>query len=297
MTVVRCPRCRDEVSVPAKASSQALVRCPLCLEEYVLAEALAHAPPALVVISGEAETQSEISNAAGAVRSGDDYRLAGVFDATAPPRPVAKPVRPLVKGPPRPRRRETSAVAELIKIVLGGVVGLSMGLLLLWWLARVDPLDLGPQVAQYAPWIVPARFHGKSRAESAEEVFVAPPPPMVASDTADAPAASPPANKRKQQKKRPADATTAAPAEPPQSLPELSLGRPGALADVPRAPALPKDSDLGGLTLDNPLDVIQPAAKPAPPPPAASESPEAPAEPTPQPLSRPPMPDLTDLLP
>ena len=38
MTIVRCPRCRDEVSVPAKATARALVRCPLCLEQYLLAE-------------------------------------------------------------------------------------------------------------------------------------------------------------------------------------------------------------------------------------------------------------------
>src|SRR4029450_3383965 len=51
MTIVRCPRCRDEVTVPPRASGVALVRCPLCLEQYLLSEALAQAPPALIMVS------------------------------------------------------------------------------------------------------------------------------------------------------------------------------------------------------------------------------------------------------
>src|SRR5207302_4542335 len=53
MTIVRCPRCRDDVTVPSGATVRALVRCPLCLEQYLLAEALANAPPLLVIIGGE----------------------------------------------------------------------------------------------------------------------------------------------------------------------------------------------------------------------------------------------------
>src|SRR5205814_9509959 len=55
MITIRCPRCRDEVTVPPRATTRALVRCPLCLEQYLLAEALANAPPLLVIIGGEVE--------------------------------------------------------------------------------------------------------------------------------------------------------------------------------------------------------------------------------------------------
>src|SRR5262245_45970899 len=65
MSIVRCPRCRDEVTVPAKASGRALVRCPLCLEEYLLAEALTNAPPPLVIIGGEVEQSAIQSSAPG----------------------------------------------------------------------------------------------------------------------------------------------------------------------------------------------------------------------------------------
>src|SRR5437764_12794337 len=78
MTIVRCPRCREEVTVPAKATGRALVRCPLCLEEYLLAEALANAPPLLIIIGGEVE-QAMIDTAASA---GTEYQLAGGGFAT-----------------------------------------------------------------------------------------------------------------------------------------------------------------------------------------------------------------------
>src|ERR1041385_5270317 len=72
MAIVRCPRCRDDVTVPPGATSRALVRCPLCLEEYLLSEALANAPPLLVIIGGEVP-QAAIDTSPVA---GHDYELA-----------------------------------------------------------------------------------------------------------------------------------------------------------------------------------------------------------------------------
>ena len=51
MTTVSCPKCSDQVSVPASAPRSARVRCPLCQEEYDLADALAQLPPALIIVS------------------------------------------------------------------------------------------------------------------------------------------------------------------------------------------------------------------------------------------------------
>ena len=50
----------------------------------------------------------------------------------------------------------------LVNYVVGGVMGLALGLLVLWWGFRKDPLELGPPLAQYVPWIVPLQFQGKS---------------------------------------------------------------------------------------------------------------------------------------
>jgi hypothetical protein len=162
MTIVRCPRCRDEVSVPAKATGRALVRCPLCLEQYLLAEAMAGAPPALVIIGGEVEQASIEPAAADEI----EYRIAGGYLADdfvgrAPAGAAVKPARPMVRPVSRPKKKEKNGLVLIVNYVLGGALGLALGLLLLWWGFRRDPLELGPTVAEYAPWIVPARFQGK----------------------------------------------------------------------------------------------------------------------------------------
>ena len=167
MTIVHCPRCRDEVTVPAKASPRALVRCPLCLEEYLLAEALAEMPPALLIVGDETDEEPALVGAgAASAEGGDDYSArggfgGGVFDSSAPGGAAVAPARTAVKSGARPRRKEKSAFGEIIKIVLGGIIGLSLGLLVLWWGLRKDPLKLGPQVSPYAPWIVPVEFRHK----------------------------------------------------------------------------------------------------------------------------------------
>lgn len=165
MTTVACPRCRDEVTVPAGASRKALVRCPLCEEEYALSEALASLPPALIVIGGEEELEPALS-AASVAEAGDDYRLAGgayggMLDASPSAGTVATSARPSVRGGARPKRKERSAIGEIIKIAAGGVIGLSLGMVAIWWIADRDPFNLGPTVSPYAPWMVPVKFHKK----------------------------------------------------------------------------------------------------------------------------------------
>src|SRR5688572_26794607 len=121
MTIVNCPRCRDEVTVPARASRRALVRCPLCLEEYLLGAAI-ELPPALIVLDGSADGDEpelvgagaglEAAEAGGRERGGDEYRLSGgSFGEALESRPSAgasiSPARPAVKGA-RPKRKEKS---------------------------------------------------------------------------------------------------------------------------------------------------------------------------------------------
>ena len=157
MTIVRCPRCRDEVTVPPRATPRALVRCPLCLEQYLLAEALANAPPPLVIIGGEVEeaamqrpieAESEYQFAVGGY---SDDALQATAPATAS---VALP-RPAIKAGRRPRRQEKGGLVFFLSVVAGGLLAAPLAILTLWWVFRVDRLDLGPSVARYAPWIVP----------------------------------------------------------------------------------------------------------------------------------------------
>ena len=61
MSISTCPRCSEKISIPPGVSSTAKVRCPLCRQQYVLADALAAMPPLLEVVeeSGEENLQSD----------------------------------------------------------------------------------------------------------------------------------------------------------------------------------------------------------------------------------------------
>ena len=51
MTISNCPACDEQVTVP-QVSSDAVVQCPLCGEEFSIEAITDQLPPALIVISG-----------------------------------------------------------------------------------------------------------------------------------------------------------------------------------------------------------------------------------------------------
>ncbi len=54
MSISSCPRCAQQVSLPAGVSEQAQVRCPHCKAQYALADALVNAPPLLEIVEASA---------------------------------------------------------------------------------------------------------------------------------------------------------------------------------------------------------------------------------------------------
>lgn len=179
MTTVSCPKCRDQVSVPASAPRGARVRCPLCQEEYDLADALAQLPPALIIVSTgvvdepvlaavggmDAATGSHIGSE---LDRGFDSHLEGgsgkgfstsVLDSEPSHAGMASAPAPSFRAAPRPKRKEKSMVGELVKIVLGGVVGIGLAIVILWWVAGVD-LGLAPTIAKvsWMRWVLPQKI-------------------------------------------------------------------------------------------------------------------------------------------
>ncbi len=52
MSAATCPNCLEPVTVPPGAKADALVRCPLCQEEFELSLVLDAMPPRLIVVGG-----------------------------------------------------------------------------------------------------------------------------------------------------------------------------------------------------------------------------------------------------
>ena len=172
MTIVACPRCRDEVQLPARVSPQARVRCPLCRDEYILSEALAKMPPMLIVLDagpaldepGYSAPEYKVAGSTSGMGGGlmDSGAMGGAFDSSPAvgEGAVGTAPRPIKSGA-RPRKKSGGAIGQIIQVVLGGVGAFVLFQPLAWYVLKQDPFMMGPIVAKYAPGIVPTQYHGK----------------------------------------------------------------------------------------------------------------------------------------
>ncbi len=162
MSIVACPRCRDEVTLPAKVSPQARVRCPLCRDEYILSEALAKMPPTLIVLDpgpgmeepDYRQPEYKVAGAGG---------MAGVFDSSPAlgESPVMTAPRPSVTGTRPKKKAGGGAISQVLQVVLGGVGAFALFNPIAWWGLKQDPFSMGPIVAKYIPAAVPKAYSGK----------------------------------------------------------------------------------------------------------------------------------------
>jgi hypothetical protein len=78
----------------------------------------------------------------------------------------------------RMRRKGKSPIWSMLSVLLGGLASIPIATLLIWHVLGKDPLQMGPVVGRYAPWIVPTRFQPN---ESDFEADNRQPPPAGAS--------------------------------------------------------------------------------------------------------------------
>jgi hypothetical protein len=188
MTISSCPKCDEKVTVPNNAPRSARVRCPLCQEEYVLSEVLDKLPPALVLLDVPDVVMDD--SPTGFAEHGDyagDYRVAPDDRDAAPAESeessespafhfggpsagsATATAKPSFSATPRAKPRKKSPVVEIVKVVVGGVVGLFLAQMILWWIPisslgvpQRDPLQLGQTIGKikFISWIVPASVRG-----------------------------------------------------------------------------------------------------------------------------------------
>lgn len=179
MTIANCPRCCEQVTVPESASREATVRCPLCQEEYSLAEALAQLPPTLIVVSDIGQTHvPAIADEDDADWSAmdlddddnDEVALAPVggasalapFDFASGSATTGAKATASIRSNNRSRKPKSNPIKSVLSIVIGGLMAFPIAQLILWYLPGDLKRDFGagPIVAQYVPAIVPAKFRG-----------------------------------------------------------------------------------------------------------------------------------------
>lgn len=307
MTIASCPRCTDDVRIPAHASPKALVRCPLCREQFTLSELLSQAPPLLEILDDpeplSAPALAPTSRAAAAVATeepaAEDYQLAGggtgVFDTTGPAG-MAVGAPSVSRGVPRRKKKEGSAIGMALQVVLGGVGAFILACPTVWWIkGDDDPFGVAQYVEPYAPWIIPPKLLAKLRKTSANGAT-----PASTGNTSPINNGAKPANNTPP-KNQPTDFSQA-----------LATNNPGFGAETPADPLDPlqtiapepkpagKGVDLSALDPEPIPDTTTPAANPTPnpapnpnpitpnPAPFAPDPAANPQPPTPAPAPTPP---------
>ncbi len=106
-----CPKCQKQVLIPSGVDGSAVVRCPLCEVEYPLAEALALAPPELIVVA-DVPSAAKLSGTPGDPEGENE---AAAVAKQFPRAPAAARVR---------SRRHKSLLHTVVEVILGGAAGI-----------------------------------------------------------------------------------------------------------------------------------------------------------------------------
>jgi hypothetical protein len=158
-----CPHCQKWISLPVGQPESAVGVCPHCGGRGTLAEFASCWPPALVVESEPAQGGAIPATepvADGTPADTDTAVTADLWEHLRSSPPVTEPTAPLIQDNPggntvsvRQRRGATGGgIAELVKIVLGGIVGLAIGYWLLLWITGNDFLE----ASRFVPgWALP----------------------------------------------------------------------------------------------------------------------------------------------
>jgi len=196
MMVVKSPRCDETVTLPAGLTPESKVRCPFTKEEFLVSEILDQLPPLLEVVDGPqpdasagpyaaligapaaavADTSERAEERSGGeglfsgfgAAKGDEgdgesapsFSLGGDDDEGGVATAATTETATKAKTRPAPRKKKApkNAVVEIAKIVGGGVLGLFIAMMIIWWGMRTDPLELAPSLPGFLRFLAPAHL-------------------------------------------------------------------------------------------------------------------------------------------
>ncbi len=191
--VAKCPFCLEWVRT-ASNLEPIRVQCPICAAQFSSVELLEMQPPELLLLPDLPDPESEGESDKAAVAGDSTVRAdalvvlppeqagEGLEPSPSPlqdapeildPQPIGggripSPfVTPSSAGSAsvsrrwRARQRRRNPATELLKIVLGGIAGILIAQLILWWLPgdlRRDPLGLAPRLPDWLQWMRPSSW-------------------------------------------------------------------------------------------------------------------------------------------
>ena len=158
-TLANCPKCKAEIGIPEGVDLSRRARCPHCMSEFTLQEAIDSAAG-----GWEEEVWDDTKDSTPERPSWkESLKKKWAKKWTAPvsdqgvPDPLANAERDSGKdepwNPPEGKtqaagreRKARNPVVELVKMTLGGVLGLAVGYGILLWVFKTDPFDLAKRL-------------------------------------------------------------------------------------------------------------------------------------------------------
>ncbi len=181
-----CPGCQRTLVLATEASLQAVLRCRHCSKQFTIGEMIEaelgywevvedpNAPPPKASGDGEVAADDAVLE----LSMSEEY----VSPQTLLKKQAEKKKVDWSKFEPitheqyeRMRRKAKSPIWSMLSVLLGGLASIPIATLLIWHVLGKDPLQMGPVVGRYAPWIVPTRFQSNDR-KMDEEIPQALPP-------------------------------------------------------------------------------------------------------------------------
>ena len=159
--------------MPSGGHASSRVRCPHCREEFRLDEVLARLPRMLELLDevGDVEERFDRFPAQGFPAQGSGIDQAAGFGGVLPQGGFT----PTMLPGPRRRSRERNPLVEFGKIVGGGVAGLILAQMILFWVPgnfssrQRDPLQIAPRIAEFVPGVVPKELRGDGEWNRSEQ--------------------------------------------------------------------------------------------------------------------------------
>lgn len=173
-----CPSCHRTLVLAADASLKAVLRCRHCSHQFVLGEMIeanlgfwevVDDPNAAELSAAPSLAREKADNESTETGDEADLELAESSEYVSPQSLMKKrsekkdvdwsKFEPITHEQyERMRRKGKSPIWSLLSVMLGGLASVPIATLLIWHLLGKDPLQMGPIVGRYVPWIVPAKF-------------------------------------------------------------------------------------------------------------------------------------------
>lgn len=175
-TAVNCPRCQGLFRMPAGLPRDASLECPHCEAELSVTDLLGAIPVAkiakrtgtssdpVVVVNESPFTGADSSRSRHAIDD-QEFTIPKPLKTALRSRHRPQPDSPDTLQTPVARSKSTrkkssfapqkTGPAEIVKIILGGLLAIPVAQLVLWWVFAADPLNLAERIYNVVPGIVP----------------------------------------------------------------------------------------------------------------------------------------------